>query len=394
MSTADKPKLRKMALIASGEKFQLAGSLDESREIPRQRFVKDIMRTGVYRHPKNGWTLDVTPERMDRWIASFRAMRENGVDAEIVVDHSVKAADVQGELVDMARDGDTLYAVHEFVGQDAINLAKKCKNVSVLIEKDFRDGQGNSYGEAITHSSLVQQPVMPGQLPFMPIAASLAGLPNSGIEPFVLSVEGNDPDHKKTQENNMSAEEITLKLADVRTLLGAGDDLTAENAAARLAEHLKKNADARAATDKQILDLKTQVESLSKKAASLKTETDRQPDPDVLDQLAEGAEDRIDGLVSKSRITPAVAASLKDLLVGKAGGRNAWALSRNVSGTDESLIRGIVKALEANDVVKLGEQTKGQRIEMSRNSPGGEEPDHDPKVTSNMVEMAGGAAKK
>lgn len=379
-------KFRKMALFTAGGKFQVAGSLDTSGDVPRQRFIKDIIHTGMYVHPKHGWKLDVTPERMDRWVASFKAMQKNGVDAEVVVDHSEKAKDIQGELVDMCRDGDTLYAVHEMVGEDAIKLAHKCKNVSPLIERDFKDGQGNSYGEAITHSSLVQQPVVPGQHPFMPIAASMAGMPNSDIEPFVLSLEGSESEQEKTQEKTMD-----IKFEDIKALLGAGDDLTEDNAMDRLKDHFKKTADSKAEADKQILDLRAELESYKKKAAEPAA---KKLDDDVADQLAESAEAQVDDLVRDNKIVPSVAASLKAEFIGRPGKRNAYALSRTVSGMDESLFRKVVKLFRENNVVELGEKTKGQRKELSRQVPGKEETAHDPKVTESMVNMAGGAEKK
>jgi len=141
---------------------------------PRKRFVKDLIAVGDYTHPEKQWSLHVTPERLDAWVEHFNAARANGIDFEVTLDHSPSARSVIGYLTSIYRDGHRLMGVHEFIGDDAIDLAQRVKNVSVEIDPDFVDGKGVRYGESIVKSSLVQQPVVPGQLAFSPlrIAAS------------------------------------------------------------------------------------------------------------------------------------------------------------------------------------------------------------------------------
>jgi hypothetical protein len=136
-----------------------------------QLFVKDLIWSGSYTHPTKGWTLDVTPERMDKWIEAFDAMRSNGVDIEVPVDHSLKAEDNKGYVRRLYREGDTLFGEMELRG-DGVDIVRKNRNVSIFLEPDVKDGRGNVYGEAITHVALVQKPVIPGQGDFVPIAAS------------------------------------------------------------------------------------------------------------------------------------------------------------------------------------------------------------------------------
>jgi len=118
------------------------------------------------------------------------------------------------------------------------------------------------------------------------------------------------------------------------------------------------------------------------KAASL--------DADVLDGLVETAEARIDTLVTRNKINPAVADGLKKLFIGEGNSRNVYALSRNVSNTPESMVKSLCKILDQNDIVKLGEQTKGQAL--SRIVPGeeGQVKDEDQKkVTDEMAGLVG-----
>lgn len=180
-----------------------------------------------------------------------------------------------------------------------------------------------------------------------------------------------------------------FNLAQLREVLGAGEDLTEENALTRLSERLSASATEKQDLQKKLTNLETQVEDLKKgqkKAAST-------IDLDALDMLAEGAESKIDGLVAKAKITPAVATDLKALFIGAAGKRNVLALSRTaVEGATESLVKQLCAALDKNNPVELGTKTKTQSF--SRQTPDEQPKNHDQKVTDSMVEMAGGAAKK
>ena len=368
----------RMAAAFAGAEFKAAETAkfnDKGQLV--QRFRKDMISVGVYRHPYHEWSMDVTPERMDKWVATFSVMRANGIDIEVVVDHSMDAEAVRGYLVDMFREGDTLYGIHELIGEDSIKLAQTVKNVSVLIEKEYVDGKGVSYGEAITHSSIVQQPVVPGQEGFVPIAAS-RGV-NSPTSIFVLSVEGTN-NKQNPQEKTMTAE----MLKQIREILGAGEDFTEENMLTRLAERITADTDEKLKLSKDMAELKGQVESLKSK-----DKTASKVDPDILDDRAENAEEKIDGLVEKAKITPKVAASLKEILVGEPTKRNAYMLSRKVSGTDKSVTYKILGALAENDSVELGEKTKSQSLSMSRSVPNADlKPDEKEVDRTSEIAMA------
>ena len=138
-----------------------AGSRDLADDVNTQVFKKDMLKIGVYEHPVYEWTLDITEERLHRFVAAFKEMKAGGVDVEIPIDHSRSAADNLGYVVDMFVEEDedgvlTLYGMHEIRGEDAIDIVSRNKNVSVCIEREFTDGKGHSYGEAIVHSSVDQ----------------------------------------------------------------------------------------------------------------------------------------------------------------------------------------------------------------------------------------------
>lgn len=159
---------------ASSLRFAPIGSAaTDDQGAPIQRFHKDLIRVGRFVHPTEGWTIDVTVDRLETWLSAFQKMRANGVDIEVTADHSDDAEAVRGYMIDAFIEDDTLFGVLEMRGEKGIELAEVVKNVSVEIAPDFTDGKGRHYGDTITAVAIGQKPVVPGQRPFERIAASL-----------------------------------------------------------------------------------------------------------------------------------------------------------------------------------------------------------------------------
>lgn len=381
-SMAQKPTTTLLTFGDQGSSggFRLQGGRGEVNSLPTQAFVKDLIQVGVYEHPVDDWKLNVTPEKMDEWIATSKLMAANGVDAEVVKDHSFRADAVLGKLTGLFREENdkgimTLYGVHTLIGEDSIELAQKVGRVSIWLEPNFVDGKGRSYGEAILHSSIVQQPVVPDQQDFVPIAAS------SGLA-IAASM------HRVS--NNGDTKMDLTKWAELLGLDNA-DDLTEDNLLDKAGEHVKALG---AKHETELSDLKakhdTKIKDLKAKAAGTKPV---EPDPDTIEMMVEGVEAKIEGLVSNAKISPKVAASLKDILVGKPGARNARALSRVVSGDDQPMATRIIAALEENELADLKERTGSQVL--SRQTPGG--PDmtkSDDAIVERMLSGAGNPKKQ
>jgi len=341
-------------------------------QVSTQRFKKDMLKVGVYTHPVWEWTLDITEERLHHFVTVFKEMRANGVDVEVPLDHSRSAADNLGYVVDMFVELDkegvlTLYGIHEIRGQEGIDIVRRNKNVSVAIERDFKDGQGNVYGEAIIHSSIVQQPVVPGQDDFE-IAASRGTVRQ--IPVFTLS---------NTKENKMNEE----MLQKVRELLGASDDLTEENVLSRITEKIQSLTSKAEELQKENIDLKAKSESNSSTASKI--------DKNLAEQMGTTAEQQLSLLVDAGKITPAVKNKLTEALIGKTGSRNIMALSIGDNNAP-SLLSKVIDALKENDIVQLGERTGVQVL--SRSVPGAIDKEtsekEQAKVTDEMVEMVNG----
>lgn len=279
--------------------------------VGKNLYKKDVIRTGHYEHPEANWTLDVDEGKMLGWVESFHAMQENGVDVEVVVDHSLKADDVRGLVTDLEVVDDELVATLELTDEGQKTVAN-VKNVSVCIEPDVKDGMGREYGEAITHIALVQKPVVPGQRDFVPIAASR-------VAPLMLSIVT-----PKQESNDMEIKEFIEKLGKRLNL-----SLVAEDA--------EKSIDAIA----EAMTPETEPEK--------KLET---PEA-VYEQVANVNEQRLSLLVEKGKLSPAAKEKALSLL-GEKGKRNKMMLSLDSDG--KCGISDLCEILECNTVVETGEK--------------------------------------
>ena len=365
------------------------------------------MIAGDYQHPVQKWTLAVSPERMDRWCSIFAKMRAAGVRVPIYSDHTPTAANTLGYIEDLFRGGDTsalarwpalaklppdklpsdpsrLYAVHAFADAACAQQAQRVGQVSVLIDKDFRDGNGNEYGEVIRHVAVTPEPVIGGQQGFVRMAAS-RGTITDDAPVYVLSTESNEsPSMRNTP---MTTDEFNL-LVELLEKEEKGE-ATPENLAGKLSKRFSALSKAVEGHDKKVKDLQDKLDAASRKVAA------SQIDPDALDQLVESGEELIESLAfgPTPKVSPAVAGKLKLALVGTPEARNTFALSRKVSGTPKSLIKTIVEILKENDVVQLGEATKSQAIALSRIVPGQKADDTPDKgIQSTMIAAAAGSA--
>lgn len=312
--------------------------------------MKELIREGVYEHPIDGWTLKVTPERMDRWAETFNRMQAASIKPYIAINHSADARDYAGELVEVFRDGASLFGVHELVGQEAIDTALKVDRTSLLIDPDYTDGKGVKFGEAIVHNAIVVDPVVAEQDGFVPVAGPTA------------KAASRAPVYRLQRNPDMS----TVFEFVAKTTGKKPEEVTAENAAALLETHLQgmKTASDQAAA--KVRDLELKVETLSKAAKPEPKELD----PDLAEQLGEVAEEKLAQLVAAGHITPACCTKLKAVFVGEAGKRPAFSLSRSASGGNKSLFSQVHEALQDNKPTDLKPKTG---IQLSRNVPGGDD---------------------
>lgn len=338
-----------MALVVQGR----SGA---SREVGG-RFVKDLIRPGKYSHPAGKWEETFTGERLSAIVAETQRAIANGVKPKVCADHRTTSDATLGQLADVFMLAGQVFGVAD-VGEDGQKQIANGNEVSVCVEKDWRDGHGNRYPEIITHVALTPDPIVTPQDPFV----ALSGDGETRAHGVLFSRALGETDD--TGDGTMTIEELAAALGEA---LGV-DGLKPEAAVAAVRERIAGHASALQA-----------ARETAAGTPSLPT-----LDPEAEGLLVEAAEAAIDGLVPL-RLLPATAAKMKAALIGAEGKRCAFALSRKFAAGEHSLVADVVAALKDNDVVKLGGQTGTQTL-----TDDGKGTPKEPAIDDEMIEMAKG----
>jgi hypothetical protein len=274
----------------------------EEKKIPVSYLEKDAAETGPYRHPVTGQEFELDEARMDMWADKFNKMRAAGVEIPCPIDHSEKAEDNRGFTVKLRRDGNKLRFTSQVVGEDGALLALR-NRCSVKINPNFVDEKKRNWGEAIEHISFTPIPVISGQGPFVPIAASRGGTP------ILILSKRSDP---------MPLNEQLVK--SLRQRLGAADDVAedklVEQAVAKLGEVIPKLAEAEPALALSRTQADT-ITTLTRERDAAKTAlaaANKAPDLDILKESAANKVEKIELLLSKGKCTKPQAEKLKKAL--------------------------------------------------------------------------------
>lgn len=384
---ADEKRKKQVAALSlvSKDVEKVGDETKNDADQPVQKFRKMIIKDGVYLHPDGDWTLDTDEDRRKKWVDAFDKMKANKVAIPIPIaddgnHHVVSPKNNGGFVVGMENKGDATFAILEMIGKDAIDAAGR-NDVSVFIDPDTVDGEGRKYGEAITHVALTPCPIVPGLDGMIKIAASRSGDQSlTSATPYVYHAASLDKPNKGVL--------TMLTLDELKKLTGMGDELTEENALEKLGDRLSKDADSLTSKDEEITSLKLKVETGETKPAEVKL------DADVEDGLVETGEARLDKLVADGKLTPDAKTKLAAALIGGKGKRNAYALSRTVSGHDRSVINQVCDAIDSNNPVELAKTLTGpQVLELSRPTPGASQTTEADKQTEDKVDDWMGLSK-
>jgi hypothetical protein len=147
---------------------------------------KDLIHCGHYTHPAKGFNVPV-----DRKVP-------------INLDHSDRAADCVGYVVEMSRTDDALHALCQFIGADAAEVAAR-NYASVGIDPAYTDGQERDYGDAIVHVALTPVPIVPDQAPFA-LAATSSTAPIAA-----LAANSDAAENKPIPMYKLTCSEFTLR---------------------------------------------------------------------------------------------------------------------------------------------------------------------------------------
>lgn len=336
-----------------------------------RRFRKDAIRVGkfVARNPIDGTDLhlNVTPERISKWIAANKLMRDNGVSVDLTKDHKRGADSKIGSVDELLAEGDVLHFDLTAADDDAAKLLQRCPEVSIEIEPNVKDGKGNVYGEAITAITVCRKPVIPGQQPFIPIAASREVQSDTAAPPLII-FSRNQPDEPlpKNQESDMLTKE---QRAEAIKKLGLKNDATDK----QVTDAIMLSLDTAPGSQDKIIELQTELDKSKQANTDLQAKLDAGDKPITLSREVEVMSKRmlkgdLDKLVEQGCIAPAVVEKLMPEL------SKPIMLSIG-AGADEPNYATIVNALAENKGLAdlLGEQTGGQTLTLSRQVPGGDD---------------------
>jgi|GEM_PF-3379038 len=140
---------------------------------PARKFRKEIARVGSYAHPDG--ELEFTPERLASWVASFEAAKAAGVELPVPLGHDPDPAANAGwvESLELSPEGDKLYAVLVITRPDVAALVENgtIRHTSLALGP-LADDSGNFWEEAILEISLVNDPHVRRQEPFVLLAGA------------------------------------------------------------------------------------------------------------------------------------------------------------------------------------------------------------------------------
>jgi hypothetical protein len=294
-----------------------------------KRYKKDLIRIGHYVKAADNIEFDVDGPALDHFVSETRAFLANGNKVPLPNTHvnADNPKENNGWMVDLMREGDTLFGVFDVVDESAL----KKTDVSIFTPPEFTDGAGVKYVRPITHVAFCTNPVIPGLGDFVPLAASLS-----------------------TQRKS------NMDWTKVKEALGITEDMTDDNAI----DIIIKAAG-------EMKDYIAQLEEAATKPADNAKPVAASRDPLVIKLMGDNRRMRLVSLVAKNKVTPAVAASLAKQFVEEKA--LTLSLATDPTGTN---FEAVVKSLEENDVVALGEKSKPQVVELSHTSDADV---HDPK---------------
>ena len=311
-------------------------TVEPTNGITTKRYKKDLIQTGIYSHPVEGWKMTVDTANMHYWVKTFQDMKANGVKVPILATHDFNdATDTMGYIDDMYIENNKLYAIHEFRGEKNIETALVNGQVSIGI-KTVKDGKGNEYKNAIQHVAITPTPVVPNQDEFQ-IAASLSTC-------LFLALD-------KSGETNMD-KSILEKLEQLTGVSELTDDTVMD----ALDAFVQKTKDSKQSLTLSLGRLK-ELEALHIPHVDKETLEDRaELFSEHFDRLAE------DGILPEGQLD-----EWKDLLIGAEGNRFALGLSTN-GGREKALTRMVISLLQklpprASTKELTGSQTKVLDIE-------------------------------
>lgn len=149
---------------------------------PMTRLVKDILRTGSWKVGIDAagkpimWP--VSSNTLRQIAQQYRLAQHRGIAMNLTKSHGnlqtgiVPTDDLISPLDEVIADGSTLWISTYVTPEQVANLTNPACKVSPYVMANWIDGLGNTYPEMLLHVAVTDQPVLPGQGPFVAMANS------------------------------------------------------------------------------------------------------------------------------------------------------------------------------------------------------------------------------
>lgn len=137
------------------------------------KFVKDVLREGLWFHPVTGQEVDMTRQRLEGATADTTRWLKNGNKIPFPDGHSYKSTENMGFWPGpFMIQNKQLYAVVDPKGKKAQEKIDdgSLDSVSVVLEKNVTDSEGNHYDEVITQICGTNYPVVTKQGAFVKLS--------------------------------------------------------------------------------------------------------------------------------------------------------------------------------------------------------------------------------
>jgi hypothetical protein len=301
----------------------LAGYPKEIEGRPCHYRRKESIRAGDWYHRGTREPFSVQADRIDRWLAEYNRRAAAGIRVPVTKRHTDNptADDTLGYAVALKREGESLYADLQLIGDDALTLAAR-NDVSICVVADGVDAKGNPSGEHIHHIALTPNPNQPHLGPFVSIAASAAGTPTEAPV-FELCACG---------ETDMLTPE---QIKSLRAKLKLADDVKDADVAAKAVAFIDANAEAPAqvtALSASVEALKGERDAAKQQVLSLSATAPKQPDALTLSMYADNIAAKRESAVASGAVSEAEAKAFDALISDAEGKPNGLALSASAGG--------------------------------------------------------------
>lgn len=294
------------------------------RRVPVEYYRKEIARVGEWTHPteldeRTGEPLRYvfTREYFDRLAENFRGLATDGL-SPFVPDYHVTAYNASlnnGEIVDVRRDGDSLYVDMKLVGAGAVEKALKNK-VSGYFVQAARNAKGKTYtGGVLHHVALTPRPGQPNLNNYQRIAASAAGEPDISVPVVTLCACTNESDQQRSIDM-LPKETIDKLRAKFKLTADAKDaDVLVKAADAALADPPPDKSAEVTALSATVKTLEQERDAAKQQVLALSGNAPREPDPMSLALITRAFKTDRERVIESGVISEAGMAELDALLL-------------------------------------------------------------------------------